>query len=133
MSRYSPKQYATALYESLAEAKGSNHDAVIRAFAGIVAANYDRALLPKIVMQLKKLERTRAGRHDVVVTSARPLTKAILEEVKGKVGSNSSVTEVIDPSVLGGLKVLINDEVVIDGTFKARIARLVEAVVRASN
>ena len=62
MSKYTPKQYATALFESLQE-KGVNVDVVVKNFAKMLAGNYDRALLPKIVMQLKKLERTHAGRH----------------------------------------------------------------------
>ncbi len=130
MSRYTPKQYATALFDSLHE-KGAKADVVIKKFAVIVAKNYDRALLPKIVMQIKKLERSQAGRHELVLTSARPLEKAVVDGVKKKVGENSNIKEVIDESVLGGLKVLINDELVIDGTYRTRINRMVEAVVKA--
>jgi F-type H+-transporting ATPase subunit delta len=131
MSRYTPKQYANALFDSLQE-KGANKDAVIKKFAGVVAKNYDRALLPKIVMQLKKLERSKAGQHEVVLTSARPLEKAVIADVKKKVGENSGITEVVDPSVLGGLKVLINDELVIDGTLKHRIERMTEQLLKVA-
>lgn len=138
MSRYTPKQYATALFESLQEKGLSagrqrvNIDGVVKNFAKMLVGNYDRALLPKIMMQLKKLERTRVGRHDVVLTSARTLDREVVAEVKKKVGQQSNVVEVVDPSVLGGVRILINDEVVIDGTMKSRIARLVEAVTRLS-
>lgn len=130
MSRYTPKQYANALFDSLQE-KGANKDAVIKKFAGVVAKNYDRALLPKIVMQLKKLERSKAGQHEVVLTSARPLEKAVIADIRKKVGENSKINEVIDASVLGGVRILIDDEVIVDGTMKSRIARLVEAVTKA--
>jgi F0F1-type ATP synthase delta subunit len=129
MSRYTPKQYATALFESLSE-KGANVDAVVRGFAKMVAGNYDRALMPKILMQLKKLERTKAGKHEVVLTSAKPLEKSVVAQVKQKVGEKSDIREVIDPSVLGGVKILINDEVVIDGTLKARVVRTVEQLLK---
>ena len=132
MSRYTPKQYASALFESLSE-RGSNSDAVIKGFVKMLVSNYDRALLPKILMQFKKLERTKAGRHEVVLTSARPLEKSVIADVKKKVGENSGITEVVDPKVLGGVRILINDEVVIDGTLKSRVARLVEAVIKAAN
>ena len=124
MSRFTPKQYATALFESLKEAKPSEQDMVIRSFAGILAKNYDRALFAKIAMQIKKLERAHAGAHDVVVTSARQLDRSVIKEIGEKVGKNSRIREVIDPWVLGGMKVLINDELVIDGTYKTRIARM---------
>jgi F0F1-type ATP synthase delta subunit len=130
MSRYTPKQYATALFESLQE-KGVKADAVVKSFAGVVAKNYDRALLPKIIMQLKKLERSKGGIHEVVLTSARPLEKAVVVEIKKKVGEGSHIKEVVDEEVLGGLKILINDEMVIDGTYKTRINRMVEAVIKA--
>ncbi len=130
MSHYTPKQYAAALFESLQE-KGVKTDAVVKSFVAMVAKNYDRALMPKIIMQLKKLERTKAGKHEVVLTSARPLEKATIAEVKQKVGENSQISEVVDASVLGGLRILIDDEVSIDGTMKSRITRLVETVTKA--
>ncbi len=129
MPRYTPKQYATALFESLQE-KGVNADAVVKSFAQMLAGNYDRALLPKVIMQLKKLERTKAGKHEVVLTSAKPLEKSVVVQVKQKVGEKSDIREVIDPSVLGGVKILINDEVIIDGTLKRKIERTVEQLLK---
>ena len=126
------KQYATALYEALETAKATERDLVVRRFAGVVTKNYDRALLPKIIMQLKKLQKVHGGQHEVVLTSARPLEKATIEEVKKKVGANSNITEVIDPNVLGGLRVLINDEIVIDGTLKGRIDRTVQQLLKVA-
>lgn len=137
MSKYTAKQYAMALFDSLNE-KGANKDLsadrqalIIKRFAAILTKNYDRFLFPKIAMQLKKLERGREGRHEVVVTSARPLEKDVITDIKKKVGENSVVKETVDPAVLGGVKVLVNDELVIDGTLKTRISRLVEAVTKA--
>jgi F0F1-type ATP synthase delta subunit len=52
-------------------------------------------------------------------------------EIKKKVGEGSHIKEVVDEEVLGGLKILINDEMVIDGTYKTRINRMVEAVIKA--
>lgn len=131
MSRYTPKQYAAALFEALHE-KGVKTDVVVKRFAECVVKNYDKALLSKIVMQLKKLERAQLGRHDVVLTSAKPLEKVVITEVKKKVGENSGITEVVDPSVLGGLHVLINDELVIDGTVKGRIERMTQQLLKVA-
>jgi F0F1-type ATP synthase delta subunit len=131
MSRYNPKQYASALFESLSE-KGANVDAVVKGFVKMLVGNYDKALLPKILMQFKKLERTKAGRHEVVLTSARPLEKSVIADVKKKVGENSGITEVVNPKVLGGVRILINDEVVIDGTLKRKIERTVEQLLHGN-
>jgi F-type H+-transporting ATPase subunit delta len=131
MPKYTAKQYAAALFDSLQE-KGAKTDAVVKSFAKILVANYDRALLPKIAMQLAKLERATLGRHDVVLTSARPLTTGVISEIKKKVGENSGITEVVDPSVLGGLKILINDELVIDGTVKGRIERMKQQLLKVA-
>lgn len=128
MSRFTAKQYATALFESVQEAKPSEQEMVIKSFAAVLAKHYDRSLFAKIAMQLKKLERSHAGAHEVVVTSARPLDKSVIAQIAEKVGKNSRIKEVIDPWVLGGMKVLINDELVIDGTLKTRIARMVGAL-----
>jgi F0F1-type ATP synthase delta subunit len=136
MSRYTPKQYASALFESLQEKglpagrQGAKADVVVKGFVKMLVGNYDRALLPKILMQFKKLERTKAGRHEVVLTSARPLEKSVIADVKKKVGENSGITEVVDPQVLGGVRILINDEIIIDGTMKSRINKMVEQLVK---
>jgi F0F1-type ATP synthase delta subunit len=129
--RYSPKQYASALFESLSE-KGTNADVVVKGFVKMLVGNYDRALLPKILMQFKKLERNKAGRHEVVLTSARQLEKSVIADVKKKVGENSGIKEVIDPQVLGGVRILINDEIIIDGTLKSRIQKMVEGAMRSN-
>jgi F0F1-type ATP synthase delta subunit len=68
----------------------------------------------------------------VVLTSARTLEKSVIADVKKKVGENSGITEVVDPKVLGGVRILINDEIVIDGTLKTRIQKMVESVLHAS-
>lgn len=132
MSRFTSKQYATALYESLSEAKPSQQEMVLKSFAQILVKNYDRSLFSKIAMQLKKLERANDASHDVVVTSARALDRSVLKQIGEKVGKNSRIQEVIDPWVLGGMKVLINDELVIDGTLKTRIMRMAHGI-RASS
>ena len=132
MPRFTPKQYAVALFESYTEAKPSEQDMVLKTFAAILAKNYDRGLFPKIAMQLKKLEQSRAGAYEVVVTSARPLDRSILKQIGEKVGKNSRIEEVIDPFVLGGMKVLINDEIIIDGTYKTRISKMVEQIIKVS-
>ena len=131
MAKYTAKQYAQALFQSLQE-KGASEPGVVKSFAKILVGNYDKALLPKIAMQLKKLERAKLGRHDVVLTSASPLEKGVVAEVKKKVGENSGITEVVDPQVLGGLKVLINDELVIDGTLRTRIDRTVQQLLKVA-
>ena len=132
MSRFSPKQYATALFESLQEAKPSEQDMIVKSFASMLAKHYDRGLLPKIVMQFKKLERAHGGAHEVVVTSARPLDRSVLKQIGEKVGTKSRIKEVIDPFALGGIKVLINDELVIDGTYQGRIARTVQHLLKVA-
>ena len=71
-------------------------------------------LLPAIVRAYKDERRKREGWVEVEVVSAVPLTDALRERLRQAVdrrtGKKSEIKEVVDPSILGGLVVRVEDE-----------------------
>lgn len=88
--------------------------------------------LPGIFEQFVRLADQRANVLDMKIITAAPLEESQIGSLKEKFGKkyNASavkVTEVVDPSIIGGIKVIIGDKVY-DGSIKGRIESLTELV-----
>lgn len=86
----------------------------------------------EIVLEYKKMSKQYRGILHVEVTSAVELDKMQLERIQEKVKSqynsdNLSIKTVVDPSVIGGVKLKIGDTV-IDGTIKTRIENMSKVI-----
>ena len=130
--RYSPKQYAVALFESLssfAKASEDKREALLKRFAEIVVANHDKSQLPKILRHFKLLERRLDGKHGVELITATEPSQGLIKEIVSKLGEHTDIQTKVDSSVLGGVKLIIDDETVIDGTFKSRVEQLVRGML----
>ena len=93
-----------------------------------VLALHDRLdLLPLILKQVQKKNETRMGRQRVQVKSARPLSDAELEKIRGQLAASLPFQPIIeaqtDPSLLGGLVIRVGDTVY-DSSLRARLKQL---------
>lgn len=83
-----------------------------------------RASLEANLQNLAEAAAARQERHVATVTAAVPLTEQQRERLSGalaaQLGYNVQLNVVIDPDVVGGLRVAIGDEV-IDGTLATRL------------
>lgn len=93
-------------------------------------------LLPAIVQAYKDERRKREGWVEVEVVSAVPLTDALRERLRQAVdrrtGRKSEIKEVVDPSILGGLVVRMEDEK-IDTSVARELAVLSERLSRRAS
>jgi len=88
--------------------------------------------LPGIYTQFVQLANERANVLDMKIITVSPLEEqkiaALKEKFRKKYNAGDvKVTEVIDPSIIGGIKVVIGDQVY-DGSIKGRIESLTELV-----
>jgi len=88
------------------------------------------SLVEEIVAQFDVLEREARGARPLQITTARPLTKAQLDEIvqrlAAKFATTFDVTQSVDPNLIGGVRITMGDRLV-DGTVAGRlddIARL---------
>jgi len=123
--RYSPKQYAQALYESLKEVKDA--DLVFRNFYSILLRNNDLKLLSKIIEKIEEIDKEKRGVVEVKIASTKKIEPEIIEKLR-KLIKNAEIQEEIDPSLIGGLKIQIGD-LLIDGSIKAKLNKLRQSLV----
>lgn len=93
-----------------------------------VLARHDRLnLLDLILAQCQIEAENRAGRKRVQVVSAQPLAEAELNKIRERLAAELAcqpvVEAVVDPSILGGLRIRVGDTVY-DGSLRARLKQL---------
>jgi F-type H+-transporting ATPase subunit delta len=88
--------------------------------------------IPEIYLQLVNLINEKLNVIDLKIITAEPLEEQQLYSIKEKFrnkysASGVKTTEIVDPSIIGGIKVIIGDKVY-DGSIKGRIESLTELV-----
>jgi len=98
-----------------------------RNFLRTVVENGRLAALPEMAAQFRVLKNTQGGTSDAVVYSAFPIAPAALGEVSGalekRFGRKLNLTVQEDPSLIGGIRVVVGDEV-LDTSVKARLEQM---------
>jgi F0F1-type ATP synthase delta subunit len=121
--KYSIHDYAKALDQALADPKASQQ-ALVENFIALVYRNGDEARLKKILEEAGRLVRRKADIREVYIASARPLGKAQEKTLGRFVRAGDIVNYMIDPSLVAGVKITMDDEVQFDGTLKAKLEKL---------
>ncbi len=100
-------------------------------FIALLAENQRLGLLPKISAQFEQLKANQQKSVDVDVTTAYELDEQqqqkLTQALSAKLGRDVKLTSSVDQSILGGV-VVRSDDLVIDGSVRARLAKLAEAL-----
>jgi F-type H+-transporting ATPase subunit delta len=101
-------------------------------FIAMLAENGRVALLPEIGAQFTVLKNAQAGAADATVYSAFDLTAEQLDQavatLEKKFGRKLNPTVVVDPSLIGGVRVVVGDEV-LDNSVRAKLQQMHNALV----
>ncbi|MGJ9418551.1 F0F1 ATP synthase subunit delta [Massilia sp. CMS3.1] len=96
-------------------------------FLTMLAENGRIVLLPEIGTQFQVLKNAQAGAADAHIDSAFALTDAQVAELLGllekKFGRKLNPTVTVDPSLIGGVRVLVGDEV-LDTSVRAKLQQM---------
>lgn len=93
----------------------------------VVVENGRLSALPEIASQFKALVNAQSGSSDAVVHSAFPIEGPALDEVvaalEKRFGRKLNVRVEIEPELIGGIRVVVGDEV-LDTSVKARLEQM---------
>jgi F-type H+-transporting ATPase subunit delta len=121
-----PKVTPTQVVDVLTAAVKST-DAEVRNFVAAVVENGRLAAMPEIAGQFEALKNAAAGSADATIESAFPLEgEQLTSLVKGlehKFGRKLNPTVTVDSSLIGGVRVVVGDEV-LDTSVRARLAAM---------
>jgi F-type H+-transporting ATPase subunit delta len=93
----------------------------------VLASNQRLEILPYIVERCRQLRQQQSGRRSIQVTSAVPLNdeqrRAVEQRLSELLATQAVLDLVVDPSLLGGLKVRVGDTVY-DNSLRSRLNQL---------
>ncbi len=122
--------FAEAVGKGSVFAGGSEHGTN---FFRLLLENRRVAALPEIADEFEALKAKIENTVDAVITSAAPLSakqqQAMADSLKAKLGRDVNVTTEIDENLIGGAVIRAGD-VVIDGSLRARLDGLANALIK---
>ena len=97
-----------------------------------VVENGRLAALPEIAAQFNALVKSRSGTSDAIIESAFPIDAAQLTQVvaalEKRFGRKLNASVVVDPELIGGIRVVVGDEV-LDTSVRSRLEKMRLALV----
>lgn len=96
---------------------------IIKNFASIVTTRASRGHWPKFIAAAEKALREKEGLRKVSVTYARS-SESLQGEVKKFLKPSDVLEEKIDPNMVAGLKIMVDDNHQYDGSLLARLNKL---------
>lgn len=127
--RYPIKKYAQALYEVSKGSSQAESEKIAKQFIALLTHYHDLSLLPKIIERYGRIRREIEKVVKVQATTAKKLTGKTRDEIEKKFAGRIELEERVHPEVLGGIKLIINDEYLIDNTLQGRVERLYKALM----
>ncbi|HUC01605.1 MAG TPA: F0F1 ATP synthase subunit delta [Candidatus Paceibacterota bacterium] len=124
--KYPPHIYAKALVEVLSAPAGPHKrsdDEVAKNFLALVRKNGDERHLRKILEEASRFARGKSGVRKVTIESARPLAPAQRRSVAHFTKPGDVVEERVDPDLIAGIRIILNDEMQFDGSLKTKLNR----------
>ena len=123
-----PKVSADDLTKLLAGMVKTKLDGKVSSLLSLVNQNHRLTAVPEIARQFEALKNKSEGAAEVMITSAFPLEGSALNDLllslkKRFGGKDLRPTIQVDPSLIGGVRIQVGDEVM-DSSVKARLAQM---------
>ncbi len=122
--KYAPNIYAKALAEVITAVKPAHETQIAKNFLALVRKNGDEAHLRRILDEAGKLVRAKEGTRRVTLETARTLGRAQKESLRPFVKKGDVIEEKIDPELVAGVRIIVDDETQFDGSLRGKLDRL---------
>ncbi len=118
--KYPVHAYADA-FLSLIEEHPEKKSEIVKGFARTLQASGDAENVDKIIACVEEKMARKEGRAKIKIYSARILPDALVQKIKNAFGKDALVSHVIAPEIIAGVKIVVNDEIMIDATLKKKL------------
>ena len=122
--KITPKQYAISLYETTKNVDKFRAGERIKNFVNILKKNNDLSLANKIKDEYNKYYRNQKNISKIEIVSNAKLSSETLNKIIQKFKNQIEVEEKIDKSLIDGIVIKINDDVLIDGSVRRKLEDL---------
>jgi F0F1-type ATP synthase delta subunit len=122
--KYRSSIYAKALAEVISSKTTVSDASVVRNFLAMVERNGDGAHLKAILEEAARFARGKNGVRKVILESARPLNDAQRKAVGTFARRGDVVEETINPALVAGVRIVVDDERQFDWSLKGKLDKL---------
>ena len=125
--KHSPRQYAQAIYLALEKKSEKQRRELWKKVLLLLRRNGDMTKLPSILRGFEKVYLGEEGLQKVDIETVSPLGSGLEKEIKKVLGKKLLISKKINPGLLAGLTIMVNDEVLIDSSAKRRLDNIFAA------
>ena len=122
--RPSPTIFAKAFLAVFAETPEKKQTAIVKNLVHSASKYGGEGYLRQILAEVLRLYRKERGFKKIMLYSARPLPKKLLAVLTPLFNKSDEVQEKIDPELVSGVKIVIDDELALDNTLKKKLELL---------
>ena len=123
--RYTPRQYAEALLKALKEKKVSEQKKIMTGFLNVLRRKGDYQQIPRVLRVFEKIYWSNQGKKKVLVEYPDELAKEVRKEIENILGKKIVLSECKKPELLAGVRILVDDELMIDSSGKYFLNKLI--------
>lgn len=127
--KITPKQYAISLYESTQNADKAEILQRISNFIDILKKNNDLSQINKIIQYYHEHYRKIKKITKIEITSSKKLSSGMISKILQKFNKQIEMEEKIDPRLMGGIVIKINDNTLIDGSIRKKLNDLRDKLI----
>lgn len=128
--RYTVKQYAEGLLRALQGKTEKQQGEVIKRFMALLQKNGAFQKRKEILKEAERqyLKQEKVKKVSVELASETP--SGLQKEIEGALGTKIIFESSVNKNILGGIKILIDDETLIDASARTQIAKLLGSKVK---
>ena len=122
--RYRIGQYASALYEACEGRSESAQKKIARQFAALLRRHRMSSKTRLILAAYEKISLQKRGERRVRIEAPAPVSEQFKKEIRAILGPKVHWEESVRPDLLAGVKIVVDDDTVIDASAKKQIERM---------
>ena len=128
--RYRPSQYAEALHEALEGKKPAERASTVRQFVRVLSRHRVIGKSDSILAAYEKLNLRRHGMRKVKIESPGRVSDQLKKNIHEILDAKIHWQEVENPELLAGVRILVDDELLIDASAKRQVDRMLKETSR---
>jgi F0F1-type ATP synthase delta subunit len=122
--RYATAHYAEALHKTVKDKTAPQQKEIIGRFMAMVARHRMGGKIALIIAAYEKLALAESGTRKVYIVSAAPVRAQLKREIREILGKKIRIEETVDPALLAGIKIIIDNELLIDASVKRQLEKI---------
>ena len=122
--KYSPAIYSKALMGAIAGETEAVQEKIVENFVKLLKRSGDIEKVDNIMSVIEKATIKKKGGRTVDVIVPRKIPEALLSKIKNSFTAKDKVTIKIDEKIISGVKIIIDDEKIIDNSLATTLKRM---------